>query len=406
MFLAGRVPPEARKAYEKDALAGMLGAVMIGLTGPFIAVIARDRLHATEFEIAVLSMSGVAGSLFSLVSARMAQGGREMRVAVTSWVIARSLFILVLFAVTHTFFVVVVATINVLASVGSPAYAAIMREVYPDGDRARIMSYARVCTWCVSLAVTAVASWLLGIVSYRYVFPVAAFFGVASALVFGRIPTKADNGRPSDTHIEFVRSSISIFRDDPAFRWFCGGIFLFGFANFTAMPVYAIYQVDVLGVRTQWAGAYAIVAQVTMLLSLFFWGGHVDRIRPEKVIAGQALAWSLIPFIYCVASAPWMLLPAMAVSGALSGGIELSYLNGVLRFAPAARVAQYQALFAVLTGVRGVTGPLVGAWLLRRGLLSMRQIFLVCGVVILISVVIQLAGVAKYHSARPGDTAI
>lgn len=400
MFLENRVPPQARDAYQKDATAGMLGAVMTGLTGPFIAVIARDTLHATAFEIALLSMSGVAGSLFSMVWARMASGGRAMRVARTAWIVGRSLFILMLFAVRPTLFVALVAAINVLASIGSPAYAAIMREVYPDGDRARIMAYARVCTWCVALLVTAVASWLLGVVSYRYVFPAAALFGIASAIRFGQIRTEPYDADRDEGHIEFFRGSISVLREDAGFRWFCGGIFLFGFANFVALPIYSIYQVDVLGVKTQWAGAYSIVAQMVMLVSLFFWGNCVDRMRPEKVIAGQALAWSLIPFTYCVASAPWMLLPAMVVSGLVSGGVELSYLNGVLRFAPAEKAAQYQGVFQFLVGVRGLIGPYVGATLLANKLLSMTQIFAVSGLLILISAGVLMLGMGQIARRR------
>lgn len=404
MFLASRVPPGARKAFKNDATAGMLGAVMTGLTGPFVAVIARDQLRASELEMALLSMSGVAGSLLSLVWARLAQSKGPMRVAVNSWVAGRALFVLAFFAVTHSTFVALIAVINITAAIGGPAYAAIMREVYPDGDRARIMGYARVYTWCSALAVTAVASWLLGVASYRYVFPLAAVFGIASALVFGRIPTRQPGGEPDESHVEFAKGSIAILRDDASFRWFCAGIFVFGFANFLALPIYPIYQVDALGVRTQWAGVYSITAQLAMLVSVSFWGRRVDQSRPEKVVAVQAMLWTLIPLVYCLASEPWMLLPAMVVSGSLSGGIELSYLNGVMRFAPPARVAQYQALFAVLTGIRGIIAPYVGAELLRSGVLSMKQIFLLSAGLILVSVVIQFLGMRRHRLGQTKTT--
>lgn len=377
---------------------------MTGLTGPFVAVIARDQLHASELEMALLSMSGVAGSLLSLVWARLAQSRGPMRVAVSSWVVGRALFVLAFFAVTHSTFVALIAVINVIAAIGSPAYAAIMREVYPDGDRGRIMGYARVYTWCSALAVTAIASWLLGVASYRVVFPVAGVFGVASALVFGRIPTRVGGDGAEESHVEFARGSMAILRDDPAYRWFCAGIFTFGFANFLALPIYPIYQVDVLGVRTQWAGVYSITAQLAMLVTISFWGRKVDRSRPERVVAVQAMLWSLIPLIYCLASKPWMLLPATIVSGSLSGGIELSYLNGVMRFAPRERVAQYQALFAVLTGIRGTIAPYVGAELLRSGVLSMKQIFLLSAGLILVSVVIQYAGMRRYSPSTKETT--
>lgn len=374
----------------------MLSAVMMGLTGPFVAVIARDKLHASEFEMGVIAMSPVAGNLFSLVWARMMEGKRKKPFAIAAWITARAMFFLALFATTSPVFVAIVAGINIIVSIAGPAYSALMKEIYPDGDRARIMGYARVCTWSVSIVITALAAWLLGAVSYRYVFPVAAVFGIASALVFNRIPSEDTSGDASIGHFRFMGDSLMILREDPGFRWFCAGIFVFGFANFMAAPIYAIYQVDVLGVKTGWAGIYSIVMQIATMVSYLYWGSYVDRRKPEKVIAIQALAWASIPFMYVAASHPWMLLPAMLVSGIIGAGLDLSYFSGVLHFAPAERITQYQALFAALMGLRGIIAPYVGTTLVQRDILSMKGVFVVSGLLILASVVVQLVGSRRY----------
>ena len=396
------VPPDARRAYRRDATAGILGAVMSGLTGPFVAVIARKTLRASALEIGILSMAPVAGYLFSLVWANMMEGRRKMPFALWSWVVGRALLVLCIFATDSSSLIAIFSAMYFIGSIGQPAYSALMKEVYPDGDRARIMAYSRVCTVGAFVAVTAIASGLVKGDHYRYVFPVAGVFGVISAFVFARIrTTKADGDSEVPLH-RFVGSGIMILRDDPGFAWFCAGIFVFGFANFLATPIYTIYQVQI-GVDTTWAGIYSIVAALTMTVAFFFWGPYTDRKRPEGVVAIQALVFASIPIIYCFATRPWMLLPATLVSGIINAGLELSYFTGVLHFAPEERITSYQGVFLSLMGLRGIVAPFIGAALHQSGALSTRSIFGLSAAMIVSSVVVQVVGMRRYGRARrPG----
>ena len=402
-LFADRVPLKARDAYGKDVAAGVLGAVMMGLTGPFVAIIARKTLHANAFEIGLLSMAPVAGNLFSLVWANVMEGRRKMPFAVWSWVAARALFFLCVFATTSASFVAIVAALNFIGSISAPAYAALIKEIYPDGDRARIMGYVRVCTVGAFVIVTAIAAPLLSGDHYRYLFPVAGLFGVASAFVFAKIHANEAAGDPSVSLGRFVHGGVKILRDDPGFRWFCGGIFVFGFANFLAMPIYTIYQVQI-GVDTTWAGIYSIASALVMTVAYLYWGSYIDRKRPEGVVALQALVWASIPLIYCFATRPWMLLPTAVIGGVLGAGVELSYLTGVLWFAPSERITSYQAVFLSLMGLRGMVAPFVGAALNQSGLLSARSVFLLSAGMIMAGVVIQLVGMRRYgRFAGPGQ---
>jgi predicted MFS family arabinose efflux permease len=215
--------------------------------------------------------------------------------------VARALFLLFLFTTTHWTFVPLVVIINIVATFSGPAYSSLMKEIYPDGDRARIMGYTRVCMWSVSIIVTALGAWLLAVFGYRYVFPVAGIFGVASILVFGRISAHEASGDPSVGHIKFFTDSFKILHEDRGYAWFCAGIFFLGFADLMSAPVYAIFQVDELGVKTTWAGIYSIVCQIGTMIAFMYWGGYIDRIKPERVAAMQALAYSIVPLIYVFA---------------------------------------------------------------------------------------------------------
>jgi len=410
VFFSDRVPPEARDAYSRDAMSGMLGSVMAGMTGPFIAVIARETLHATSFQMALISMAPVGGYLFSLLWANMMEGRRKMPFAVASWIVSRAMFALFFFVTSAPVFVIVFLLLNFGASVAGPAYSALMKEVYPDGDRAKIMGFARVLCFVVYLVVTLGAGWILNADkdAYRYVFPVAAVFGIVAALVFNRIPAHERTGDSSVPMHWFLWKSLLIMWHDPGFRWFSGAIFIYGFANFMVSPVYAMYQVDYLGVDTRWAGVYSTVSSLLMIVAYFYWGSFIDRRRPEKVIAYQALFYAGIPLGYALATQPWMLIPTAILSGVLNAGVDLAYFTGVLHFAPTECLTQYQAIFAVLMGVRGIVAPLLGAFLVRNHVFglasghvsSMRMVLLLSTAMILASVLVQLAGSRRHGSIK------
>jgi len=391
-------------------MSGMLGAVMSGMTGPFVAVIARSTLHASELEMALIATAPVIGNLFSLVWANMMEGRRKMPFAIAAWVISRAMYVFVVFATTSPVFVGIILAMNFVQSIAGPAYSALMKEIYPDGERAKIMGYARVCTWSVLVIATLAGGWLLKLRPdmYRYVFPVAAVFGVISAIVFGKIPTYETTGDSEVSLARFARDSVSILHHDPGFRWFSGATFIYGFANFLVAPAYAMYQVDVLGVDTRWASIYTTLSAIVIVISFFYWGSYIDQRRPEKVLAFQMLVWTLIPLIYMVAREPWMLILTALIGGVVGAGNELSYFNGVLYFAPVHRLTQYQAVFAALMGVRGLIAPVIGAYMIKERMFgfssseagAMRCVFIITALMIIISVLVQLEGARRYKSLK------
>lgn len=396
MFFADRVPREAREAYSKDAMAGILGASMMGMTLPFVIVIARKTLHATPLEIGFLLMAPVAGNLLSLAWANMTQGRRKMPYAVWPWIIARSLFFLVIFATCSKVFVAIYVVFWLISSAANPAYTELMKEIYPDSDRGKIMGYARVLTSVASTVLALIAGWGLKYVSYRYVFPFAALFGVASCFVFRRIRATEATGSAGVPLLPYVWDSIVMLYRDKGFSWFCAGIFLFGFANFFCSPACALYEIDVLHVATVRTGIFSFVASVCAMAGYFYWGSHLDRRRPEKVVALQALVWMLIPLTYLLAKQWWVLMPAKVLGGFVGAGCDLAYFMGVLHFAPRERLAQYQAIFLTSMGIRGIAGPWLGAKVLEWGVLSMHGVFVVSAVLMLVSVVVQVAGYRRY----------
>lgn len=396
MFFAKQVPPGARDAYSRDAWAGILSAAMGGITLPFIIVIARMTLKASAMEVGLLTMAPAAGYMLSIVWAKLTLGRRKMPYAVYPWIIARSLFFFAIFATCSRTFTGLYILFCIFTSIAVPPYTDLMKEIYPDSARGRIMGYVRVLTSVASIIFALIAGVVLKYVSYRYVFPVAAVFGVASALVFNKIPTHQTTGEPGVRLLPFIWDSVVVLFKDKGYMWFCLGIFVYGFATYFAAPVFALYEVDNLHVATVRQSVFTFVTSAFSMIGYFYWGTRLDRRRPEKIVAVQCLAWVFVPIIYIFAMKWWVLMPAKVLVGFLGAGNDLAYFMGVIYFAPRERLSQYQAIFLTLIGIRAIVGPLSAGWLVERNLLSTQAIFILCAAVTVISVGALIYGYRRY----------
>jgi len=126
-----------------------------------------------------------------------------------------------------------------------------------------------------------------------------------------------------------------------------------------------LYQVDVVKVTNTDLATLSNVASMASIVGAFVWGRLVDHYG-----AAKSVLWS----IYCIvgvgvcylfgASMP-LLIIASALSGFGFAGVELAYMASILRYAERGKAAQYQALHSLLLGIRGVTAPALGLYLVQ-----------------------------------------
>ena len=404
MFFEVAVPEGARDAYRRDAWSGILGGIYTGAIFPFIGFIARDRLHASVALIGLMTAAPFIGNLFALLYANAMEGRRKMPYVVWSRVIARALFLFVLFAGTPLSFALIVTAVQIIATVASPAYPAILREIYPDQHRGRIMAYIRFGLAFTTFASTLLVGRLLQLIDFNYIFPIAGLFGVASALAFGTIrtapvvPVDPDNGRASTPR--FLRSTLAIFKEDRNYTWFAVSVFTFGFGNLMVAPLYPVFQVDRLHITATQVAILSSISTVIWMFSYLYWGRYVDMQSPLKAVVVNILLVSFVPFTYFLARSVWMLLPAAVLTGITMGGVELSYLNCVLRFAKEGRESHYQALHSFLLGIRGTIAPFCGVAIVsifKTGHVDMRYVFLISMGIMLLGAGLQVVGIRRGH---------
>jgi hypothetical protein len=272
------------------------------------------------------------------------------------------------------------------------------------------MSYTRAALLLASVLATFAMGPLLKVVSYRHLFPGMCLFGLAAAVVFGRIPVpeaatgagerviRRGLGESFRAAFSFLASTLGIFRTDHGYRWFALSVFTYGFGNLMIVPVIPFIQVDRLHISTNHIALLANLAQIVGAVSYFYWGRYVDRNSPLKAVVVNILLNAMIPVIYLTATNKWMLVPAFLLSGITQAGIDLSYFNSVLSFAKEEMASRYQALHSFLLGIRGVTAPLIGGFLfqvLRENGLDMRWLFVLGLTFILTGCWMQVVGIRR-----------
>lgn len=409
-MLVKYLPSKVRYAYKRDLLAGALVGLYTGSIFPFFLIIARDRLDASTFLISLMTAAPFIGNLLALLWANAMEGRPKLPFVVWSGTIARSLMFLMVIATTPLRFALIICSSQFLGTIASPAYAAIMKDIYPDNQRGRIMGYVRVALALSTIVATLAAGILLADgnrwifpagQNYRWLFPVAALFGIGASISFSRIPTSPPSEEECigkrKTH-EFLIAAFAILADNRRFRWFALSVFTFGFGNLLLVPLYPVFQVDRLHITTYQAAILSNVLSIVWMASYLYWGRYVDLRSPLRATLVNVFLSMLVPINYFLAHSVWMLLPAFVISGVTAAGIELAYFNSILKFAEERRESHYQALFSWLLGVRGSVAPFIGAGLASvfngRGW-DIRYIFLIGAFLMLCGAMMQFLGVRR-----------
>lgn len=394
-----------RKAYKLEAFSAIFVGVFSGCILPYYLVVAREHLHASSFMISLMVAAPFLGNIFSLFWANAMEGRPKMPFAANSFFFARAMFFLMLFAFNPTIFTVIVCVSMFLGTVASPAYAAIMKDIYPDAYRGRIMGYIRVMLAAAMIVTTLIVGKIISKESYRWIFATGSVFGITSAHIFGKIetsdPTNDEIHGKRSTWL-FLCSSFQILSEDKSFRWFALSVLTFGFGTLIVAPIYPIFQADRLHITGLQLAIISAVTYISWMLAYYFWGRYIDHRSPLRASVLNVVMATIVPMNYILVSfypSAWLLLPSAVLIGVSNAGIELAYFNAVLRFAgDGTRTPHYQALFSCLLGIRGSIAPFAGAALMeslgsKAG--GFNQLFIIATGVMCLGTIMQIIGMRR-----------
>ncbi len=351
-----------------DAVAGLYAGAYQGCIWTFALQLARGKLHATGFQIGLATAAQAIGYIFALIWARQMEGRSKLPFVTITWTLARGSFLLTPLLVqgqmSRLMFVSILCAAPIIFSISTPAYTSIMKDIYPDHLRGRLMSYVRIGMYATML----LSARLMGIwqeqyhLDYRMMCAIGGVFGVGTAIAFGRLhlPQHRHDTEPPPIN-DFIRQTFLIVVHNPGYRWFTISVFVSGFGNLVANTLYPIYQVDHFKITPTQIATMQNISGLLSMISLFFWGQVLDRYGSLAAVLVAATTLCLQPLCYAFGpSIGWLYLGA-GVAGAVGTGIDLGYLNTTLMYAEPGRAAQYQALHSTFFGLRGTIAPLLAA---------------------------------------------
>jgi MFS family permease len=142
------------------------------------------------------------------------------------------------------------------------------------------------------------------------------------------------------------------------------------------------------------------VGGLLAMLSLFFWGGFMDRFGSLATVLLAVVVNCLAPIFYIIGPTVGWLYLAAAALGIAQYGVELGYLNTTLMFAEPGRAAQYQAVHSSFFGLRGTIAPLLAIPVLHAVHHNWVHGFLICLTIMLAGALFQVGSLLTYRSIR------
>ncbi len=391
-----RLPLTDRITFSRELWSGFFYGIFAGLAIPLIPIVAR-RIGMSPEAITFMVTTQYVGALLGVFAGRFADRGRKMPWAVWPNVAARGLIGLLAFTSTPLPYLVVVSAFYFLCNLSGPAYSHIMRTNYSDAHRGRLMGNVRILIVAVSAVLSSAAGIVLAAdeVIVRWLFPVAAFFGVLASLTFGTI--KARRGPPLivEPRAGSGRSAFSILRKNRLFLVFMGLLFLCAMPDKLSVSLEPIWMVDTL--HLGYGEASFLLGTVVSIVAVFgywFWARTLKRINPFLLLSLVALLYAGRYYAMALTRTGPQLLAMSFFSGLTNAGWDLVPLFCMIALADVSNFSLYFGLNTTLFGVRGLIGPTIGTWLFASGTLSMHGIFWV------IAGLLTIGAVSMYFFSR------
>ncbi len=352
--------------------------------GPFYAVllfvpVVLQRLGASPDQVALYQAQSYVGFMLSSISVMlMPRRGLIVFLGVI-WVAGRAVLMLTPLWPGVVGILILAFIFWLSDSFPSPGYVRVVQLIYPADARARTMSVVRLGMGIGMLAFTPVAGWLLDLIGHAALFPFAALFGVAAALIFTRIKLppgaeqSATSTAPPAPRISPLKMLPLLGQNKP-FLLYVLSIASFGFAGLIPIAFYPAVLVDRLHLSYTDVSLLGLAQSVIWLAGYLLWGRWMNRLGGVRTLQIIYLSLILYPLCHWFAPNAWWLLPAYLASGLANAGVDLAFTNVTIDLAEPERVAEYAALQRTIIGIRGIAGPLLGVWLNQLGA-SMPMIF-------------------------------
>lgn len=376
-----RLPLTDRITYATDLRSSVFYGIFAGIAIPLIPIVAR-RIGMSPEAITIMLTSQFAGALLGVFVGRLADRGKKMPWAVWPNVLCRGLIGLLAVASSPLSYLVVASGFYILLNLSGPAYGSIMRTNYSDAYRGRLMGNVRILVVIVSASFSSVAGIVLAAdeAIVRWLFLVAAFFGVLASFTFGRIKVRKGPLLAAAQAPRPARATLGMLRRNRLFLSFLALMFLCAFPDKFSVSLEPVWMVDVLHLSYGEASFYlGTIVSLASIVGYWFWARALKRTNPFRVLALVVMLFAGRYFSMALTRTAPQLLAMSILSGITNVGWDLVPLFCMIALSDMGNFSLYFGLNTTLYGVRGLVGPAIGTWLYATGTLPLHGIFWLIG---------------------------
>ena len=407
-----RLPLTDRVTHWWDLWAGLTTGIFQGGCLVFLSVAAR-RVGISDAGMALMLTMPYVGALSGILLGHLADRYGPMPFYLWPTLASRAALLALALVKGPNGFLAVASAFHLLANLGSPSYASMMRSNFSDEHRGRLMGNVRV----LIVTVAAGTSWAAGAAlerwpdSWHWLFAGAAAVGIVAMLFFARIkprrwvpvgsPAAGPLSRPS------LGASLGALRRDGTFLVFLAILFICALPSKLAAALEPIRFVDELHIGWQDSGfVLGTVVSLVGAAGYLAWPRLMKRFDPFSLLA-LITALTAIRFgVIAAATRPQHLVPASVLAGFTGGGWELVCLFCIVRLADSGHFPIAMGLHTTLVGVRGLFGPGLGTWLYASGAVSLPTIFWLMAAVTLTGAAGLLWYSLRLRRAGPAEAAV
>lgn len=352
------LPPRVKHTFYYDIKAAMLFGIFGGSIFPFITIIGR-KIGATEFQISLLTAAPYIATAFAIFWTEDILGKGRVWYVVWPNVVGRAILFCMFFVVNPFAYTFIIFIYMIITAIPFPSYASVMKTNYPDKERGKLMGYVRVGSACFWILASIIAGWVLegDTYNYRYIFPIAALFGILSALEFGMIKVRLEKKKRQ--RLEAI-SHLTAPLKNKAFLGFLINYSIFEFGLLLWLPLYPLILVDKVHISNITAGIFGALYSGMWLLGFFFWGRFIDRHTLSNSLKLFFIITAFIPFIYLLTYNIYFLALAQMIAGITFAAIELIGYVVITRMSHHKETPRYMAIHVVFGGLRGSIAPFLG----------------------------------------------
>lgn len=256
----------------------------------------------------------------------------------------------------------------------NPVQQRLWGAMYPASQRGRLVGTVQTGKSAAAGAAVLVGGILADRVGGMTVVAFAGIVGALCALASVRIDAPlADDARSFS-----ARESWAAFRSRPGLVQVGAAQTFYGGGLIAAGPLFALVQVDRLGLSIADIGLLGILGSVAATVACLVCGSYIDRRGAIWIMRIGSFLGLLSIALYAVAPTVAFLWLASIVAGVANASTDLGITAVLSEQVPQRDRGAAVAGFNALTGARGIIAPFAASIAVQAGVLTLTQALLLC----------------------------